>query len=171
MRKPSMHTRLNLPTSPGLSEYLAGQVNGTELFKASDVENLTVITAGELPQNPAELLSAPRFKSLLTIAVNSYDQIIIDGPPLLGLADAPILASVADGTLMVVEAGRGRVGGVQGALKRLFGVRASVVGTVMAKYDPRAAGHEYGYGYSDYYYQYAAGPEAPRGKRRRLLKA
>jgi len=173
MRKPSMHTRLKLDNEVGLSGYLAGQVDGPALFKPSGFDNLAVITSGLPPPNPAELLAAPRFRSLLTVASHSYDQIIVDAPPLLGLADVPIISTTVDGTLLVIEAGRGRIGAVRGALKRLFAVRARLVGTVMVKYDAKTAGYGYGYGYgySDYYYHYAEASEADGRKRRRLLKA
>ena len=173
LRKPSLHKRLGLDNELGLSGYLTGQVDGPMLFQRGGVDNLTVITSGEVPPNPAELLSAPRFRSLLTVAGHSYDQIILDAPPLLGLADVPIISTTTDGTLLVIEAGRGRVGAIRAGLKRLFAVRARLVGTVLVKYDPRTASYGYGYGsgYADYYYyQYAEASGAERGRRRRLLK-
>jgi Mrp family chromosome partitioning ATPase len=151
-------------------------VDGPALFKQSGLDNLTVITSGEPPPNPAELLSAARFRSLLTVASHSYDQIIVDAPPLLGLADAPIIATAVDGTMLVIEAGRGRIGAVRGALKRLMAVRARIVGTALVKYDAKAAGFAYGYGYGYggseyYYYNHSEGAEGGGRKRRRLGRA
>lgn len=171
LRKPSLHKRLGLDNELGLSGYLSGQLDGAMVFKSGGVDNLTVVTSGQAPPNPAELLSAPRFRSLLTVAGHSYDQIILDAPPLLGLADVPIISTTVDGTLLVIEAGRGRVGAIRAGLKRLFAVRARLVGTVLVKYDPKTASYGYGSGYADYYYyQYAEASGAERGKRRRLLK-
>ena len=147
LRKPSLHKRLNVDIGNGLSEYLSGQADGPDLFKPTSHENLCVVTSGATPSNPAELLAAARFRSLLTVAARTFDQIIIDGPPLLGLADAPIIANAADGTLIAIEAGNARVGVLRGALKRLFAVRAQIIGALLVKYDPKAAGHGYGYGY------------------------
>ncbi len=167
LRRPSLHTRLNLDNEPGLSDYLSGQAEATLIFRPTTEDNLTVVTSGGTPPNPAELLSAARFRSLLTEAVQTYDQIIIDGPPLLGLADAPIIANAADGTLIAIEAGNARIGVLRGALKRLFAVRARIAGALLVKYDPRAAGegYGYGYGYSDYYHRNAEGSDARRLKR------
>ena len=112
-----------------------------------------MILAGPLPPNPAELLSGSKLVSALTVVAERYDQIILDGPPVLGLADAPILANAVDGTLLIVNSAqhqdqRGAVG-----LKRLLAARARVVGALLAKYDVRTAGYSYGYGY---HYQHDA---------------
>jgi capsular exopolysaccharide synthesis family protein len=162
LRKPTLHTRLNLNNDVGLSEYLSGQIDGTEVFCPTTEANLTVVTSGTMPTNPAELLSASRFRSLLKVAVHSFDQVIIDGPPLLGLADVPIIANAADSTLVTIEAGNARIGVLRNALKRLFAVRARIAGALLVKYDPRAAGEAYGYGYSDYYYRHAEESDARR---------
>jgi succinoglycan biosynthesis transport protein ExoP len=169
LRKPSLHKRLNVDNGMGLSEYLAGETDGPEMFKPTTQANLTVVTSGATPSNPAELLAAARFRSLLTVAAHTFDQVIIDGPPLLGLADVPIIANAADGTLIAIEAGRARIGVLRGAMKRLFAVRARVTGALLVKYDPKAAGygygHGYGYGYSDYYYHYSDSSDGRRLKR------
>jgi capsular exopolysaccharide synthesis family protein len=169
LRKPSLHKRLNVNNPTGLSEYLAGETDGPEMFKPTAQANLTVVTSGATPSNPAELLSAARFRTLLTLATQNFDQVIIDGPPLLGLADVPIIANAADGTLIVIEAGHARIGVLRGAMKRLFAVRARITGALLVKYDPKAAGHGYGrgygYGYSDYFYHYSDGSDGRRLKR------
>jgi Mrp family chromosome partitioning ATPase len=102
---------------------------------------------------------------LLTVAVHSFDQVIIDGPPLLGLADVPVIANAADSTLITIEAGNARIGVLRGALKRLFAVRARIAGALLVKYDPKAAGESYGYGYSDYYYRHAESSDRRQLKR------
>jgi succinoglycan biosynthesis transport protein ExoP len=114
------------------------------------------LTTGPLPPNPAELLAGPRFASLLATAVETFDIVIIDGPPVMGLADAPIIASVAAGTLMVVECGGTRRAIVRDALRRLHFARARLVGVLLNKFDPGVAGHTYGFGYG-YSYAYAYG--------------
>jgi len=169
MRKPSLHTRLNVPTAPGLSEHLSGQADSQAILKPGGIENVTVVTAGRLPSNPAELLATPRFHSLLRAAADDYDQVIIDGPPLLGLADVPIIANIVDGTLLVVEAGRARFGAVRSALKRLRAARAKVVGAVLEKYDPKAASYGYGAGYASYY-RYAEETGGAGSRLRRFVK-
>ena len=105
LRNPSMHTVMGIENSAGLTNYLAGANEASDLVKPSGTEGLTLLTSGPRPPNPAELLASPRFASLLTTAAESFDIVIVDGPPVMGLADAPIIASVASGTLLVIEAG------------------------------------------------------------------
>ena len=125
--------------------------------------------SGPLPPNPAELLASARMTSLLTQGQERYDQIIVDAPPILGLADAPILANIAGGTLLVVEAGSTRVGAAHSAIKRLLGARARLLGALLTKFDAKAAGYGGygGYGYSSYqYYGYGTAPSSKRLEKR-----
>jgi Mrp family chromosome partitioning ATPase len=113
-----------------------------------------------LPPNPAELLAGARAKQLLAEVGDQFDQVIIDGPPVMGLADAPLLASVAAGTVLVIAAGSTRRGLAKAALKRLHLSHARILGAVLTKLNVRRAG--YGYGYSSVYaysYDYGARDE------------
>ena len=169
LRKPTLHRRFGLSNDVGLSAYLAGQTEAPEIFTPSGEENLDVVTSGRLPPNPSELLGGPRYKSLLTLAASRYDQIIVDSPPLLGLADVPVLANAADGTLVVIEAAETRVGVARATLKRLAAVRAPITGALLVKFDSRETGYgyDYGYGYADEYHYYAYyGGERKRGRPR-----
>ena len=130
----------------------------------TDDERLKVILAGPQPPNPAELLSGSKLVSMLTVACERYDQVIIDGPPVLGLADSPILANVVEGTLLVITSGKTRIATAQQALKRLLVARARIVGALLTKYDAKAAGYGYGYHYNyDGYYAYGAKPRLTKG--------
>ena len=101
-------------------------------------------------------MSGSKLGSLLTIASEHYDQVIIDGPPVMGIADAPILANAADGTLLVVHSGKTRITTAQGAVKRLYSARAHLIGSLLTQYDSKAAG--YGYNYEGYY-AYGGAPQ------------
>jgi capsular exopolysaccharide synthesis family protein len=156
LRNPSVHKLMNLAAEEGLSNYLSGASSLDAVIQSAD-EHLSVIRSGPLPPNPAELLASPRMRSLLQAASERFDQVIIDGPPVMGLADAAILAHLADGTLLMVAAGRTRRGVLRGALKRLFAARAKVLGGVLTMFDHRRAA--YGYGDSGYeYYNYGTAP-------------
>lgn len=160
LRNPSLHRTLALEDrSIGLSNLLSGANTMTETVQATEFERLHVILAGPLPPNPAELLSGSKLVSLLTVAVERFDQIIIDGPPVLGLADAPILANVSDGTLLMVDSARTKIRTAQAALKRLLAARAHVVGALLSKYDAHAANYGYGYGNQYDYYSYGGKPK------------
>ncbi|KFN45092.1 GumC family protein [Arenimonas oryziterrae] len=154
LRNPSLHRALGAENSHGLSNLLAGASKVTQTIVTSpEIPNLSFITSGPLPPNPAELLMGSKLMSLLTVAAQKYDQIIVDGPPIMGLADAPILANVCTGTILVVEAGETRISIARNALKRLLAARAHVIGALLTKYHASHAG--YGYGYGDYaYYSY-----------------
>ncbi len=158
LRNPSLHRSLQRDNGAGLSNYLAGGAKATEMILATDTPHLMFMPTGPLPPNPAELLMGPRMLSLLTIAAEKFDQVIIDGPPVMGLADAPILANMATGTLLVVEAGETRIALATNGLKRLVAARAHVVGALLTKFNNKHAGNAYGH-YN--YYSYG-GNEAPK---------
>ncbi|MBB1472248.1 polysaccharide biosynthesis tyrosine autokinase [Luteimonas sp. MC1782] len=149
LRNPSLHKVLGVRSETGLSSLLAGAASASDVVMDTDDERLKVILAGPLPPNPAELLSGSRLLSMLTVAAETYDQVIIDGPPVLGIADAPILSNVVSGTLLVVQAGETRIKTAQAALKRLAAARARVIGGLLTHYDAKVAG--YGYDYASYY--------------------
>jgi len=152
LRNPSLHRGLSLENNQGLTNYLAGPAQPAEIAKPTTISNLFCIPTGPLPPNPAELLSSAKMVSLLSLAADKFDQVIIDGPPVLGLADALILGNLAGGTLIVVHAGNTRRGYVQNALKRLKQARTHLIGGVLTKLDLQS--NAYGYYYSSYYYSY-----------------
>ena len=149
LRNPSLHRVLGMRAETGLSSLLAGAASIGEVVNATDDERLEVILAGPLPPNPAELLSGSRMLSMLSVAAQKYDQVIIDGPPVLGIADAPILSNLVGGTLLVVQAGGTRIKTAQAAIKRLAVARARILGGLLTHYDAKVAG--YGYDYESYY--------------------
>ena len=113
-------------------------------------DNLYLLPCGPTPPNPADLLSTPRFDAILREASRQFDKVIIDGPPVLGLADATLLATVAGSVAMVVESGRTRTKAARDSLERLRLGGANVVGAILTKSTEEAS--EYGYRL----YQYGA---------------
>ncbi len=160
LRKASLHKKLNLANDIGLTNYLAGDAKPIEITKACMVPKVFVMPSGPLPPNPADLLGSTKMVSLLNLAAEKFDQVIIDGPPVLGLADAPLLGSVADATVLVVEAGATNRGFARNAAKRLRSTRSVLIGGILTKLDPR--GNAYGYYHNFAYYQYGAKPERQR---------
>lgn len=151
LRNPSLHRSLNVDNDQGLSNYLAGAIKPTDLIRPTATEGLMYLPTGPLPPNPAELLMGSKMVSLLTVATEKFDLLILDGPPIMGLADAPILSNLAQGTLLVVHAGETRVAVVKNAIKRLHAARAHVVGGLLTHFRPEEAGQGYGYGGYNYY--------------------
>ena len=164
LRNPNLHKQLGLRSEIGLSNLLAGASGLSDAVQETRHERLHVMLAGPVPPNPAELLSGSKLLSLLTVATERYDQVIIDGPPVLGLADAPILANAVEGTLLVVTSAKTRISTAQAGLKRLLSARARVIGALLTKYDAKTAGYGYGYAYHyDGYYAYGGKPRLTRG--------
>jgi capsular exopolysaccharide synthesis family protein len=157
LRKASMHKNLKLDNNEGLTNYLAGEAKPVDITKATEVPNLYAITSGPLPPNPAELVSSPKMVSLLALAAEKFDQVIIDGPPVLGLADAPLLGNLAEATVLVIEASGTRRDFARGAVKRLRATQSHLIGAILSKVESR--GSSYGY-HSYYYYQYQYGAES-----------
>jgi capsular exopolysaccharide synthesis family protein len=166
LRNPSLHKVMGLDNGAGLSNFLSGAAKATEVIRETGTGNLWVMTTGPLPPNPAELLLGPKMVSLLKVAADRYDQVLIDGPPVMGLADAPILGNLANGTLVVFEAGGTRMGVARHALKRLLAARARVIGGILTKFDSKAAGYGYAYGGHDYYSYGTPQPPSRRLARR-----
>jgi len=149
LRRPSMHRVVALANDRGLSNALAGGVKSEELIQKTDLPNLDFLGTGPLPPNPAELLSSVRFIELLRELEATYDLVIFDAPPVMGLADAPLLASRAGGVVFVVEANRSHFGSAKTALRRLLAANARLLGVVLTKYNAKTTGYGeyYGYGY------------------------
>lgn len=162
LRNASVHKRLYISNEAGLSNYLSGASAPEDVVQATETRGLVVMTSGPLPPNPAELLNGPRLRSLLALAAESFDVVIIDGPPIMGLADAPIISTCVQSTLLVVAANETRRSVVKVALKRLQLARANMVGTLFNKFDAKQTGYGYGYGYGDYeYHSYGRQPQLP----------
>lgn len=151
MRNPTLHKALQRHNAAGLSNLLTGNGKLEKVVQASGTENLSVVLAGQVPPNPAELLSTGAMNALMLEATSRYDHVVIDGPPILGLADAPLLARTAEATILVLESGRTRASQARHAIGRLLAVRANVIGAVLTKLDIASSGYGYGYGH-DYAY-------------------
>jgi capsular exopolysaccharide synthesis family protein len=153
LRNPSLHKIFKVPNSKGLTNYLSGLEKPADIAQATGIDGLFVIPSGPVPPNPAELLSGGKMVDLISLSSKRFDYVIIDSPPLLGLADALLLADVAQATLLVAAANSTRAGALEAGIKRLRHSRANILGTVLTKYD--LAKSNYGY---DYHYSYSYGP-------------
>jgi capsular exopolysaccharide synthesis family protein len=115
----------------GLSTLLSGLCGYQEIIRASDVEGLSVIDSGPLPSNPAELLGGPQMEQLVKHQRQTYDYVIVDGPPVLLVSAAKILAKVVDGTVLVFNANMTRRGAALRTIRELREINATVVGCVL----------------------------------------
>jgi capsular exopolysaccharide synthesis family protein len=107
LRRPTVHEKTDLPNVWGLSNVISSEINLDDVIQRSPIEdNLFVLTAGQLPPDPTRLLASKKMRDLVQRFQEAFDLVIFDTPPLLGLADARILAAHTDGIVMVVGLGR-----------------------------------------------------------------
>lgn len=147
MRSPTMHALWGVSNEKGLSNYLAGDDSWQPLVHGTNAVNVSIMPTGPQPPSAAELLSSSRLASMLADLGSSFDHIILDAPPILGLADAPLIANAVEGCIFVVEAEGVAVRGLRAALSRLQMMQAHVIGVVLTKLSHRQANYGYGYGY------------------------
>lgn len=151
MRAPSVHHLGGVGHDRGLSNFLSGQDEITSLIFQMDDLGLAAMSAGPIPPNAAELLTGDRLSLLISRLLNDFDHIVIDSPPVMGLADAPLIANKVEGVIYVVESHGIRSTMVKTALGRLASANARVFGGVLTKFETKRAhygyGYEYGYGY------------------------
>lgn len=145
LRNPSFHSGKS--DKRGLSALLVSADRVTDHVVSTRTPRLSLLPSGPIPPNPAELLVSNRIQSVIREAMDGFDIVIVDAPPVLGLADAPILGSACEATLLVVESGSVRRRIILDALDRLRAADARITGVVLTKHDSKASGYGYGYGY------------------------
>lgn len=166
LRNPSLHRMYSVPEGLGLSNMLSNVVQPgdvVEVFHRTGQKNVTFMSAGNIPPNPVDLLDSPRMATLLRCCGQFFDLILIDSPPVLGLADAPILGRQVDATVMVVSSEHVSRKSARSALSRLKAVGANVVGTALTKVSLERFDYAYAYRYLSYSYDGAglAGTRTP----------
>ncbi|MBU1538700.1 MAG: polysaccharide biosynthesis tyrosine autokinase [Alphaproteobacteria bacterium] len=166
LRNPSMHRVVGVENERGMSNLLSGATELAAVVQPTRHENLFFIPCGPLPPNPAELWGGERLHQFLAEARTNFDHVVFDGPPVLGFADAPMLAAAVHGTVFVLESRGTRRGQARGALRRLQVGRARLLGAVLSKFSAKSTS----YGGYDYAYDYHYGAQqdedtARKGKR------
>ena len=161
LRKPAFkttHDRI------GLSKLLTANDSLNDHVVETQHRSLWLLPSGPLPPNPADLLSTGRIRKIIAEAREAFDLVVIDGPPTLGLADAPLLASAAGSALFVIESGKTRTRAAIEALNRLEATGTRLVGAALTKSQDSGDG----YGYAGYGYGYGYGSSA-RVKKTEIL--
>lgn len=158
MRRPSLHRRVGLDNERGLSTLLTSKQPLTEVAIKLEQEFLSVLPAGPIPPSPTELLSTVRIEELLREGAEHFDVVLVDSPPVLGLADSPLMSALVGGVIFIVEADRSRRGSLKTSMRRLRAMRANLLGAVLTKFDPLKSGNRYSEYYGYEYYQYEEKP-------------
>lgn len=164
MRSPSVHHLGGVGHEHGLSNFLSGQDNIDALTFPMSELGFTAMSAGPIPPNAAELLTGNRLSLLIERLLQTYDHVVIDSPPVMGLADAPLIAARVEGVIYAVESHGIRSSLVKTALSRLVSANARIIGGVLTKFEARKAHYGYGYDYGYGYGRDGKGPDkATRG--------
>ena len=150
LRRQSSTKLVEDSTKPGLTDLLTGSAKPENSIEQTQANGFGIVRAGDVTSNPVTLLGDDRIKTVFNRLATKHDIVIIDGPPVKGLADAVLLARSVESVLVIVEANRTHMTELDMALSRL--PRNNVIGGVITKFDPKKAGVRYG-SYDYYAYQ------------------
>ncbi len=131
LRRASMTKYLGISAHPGLSDLVADGINFEDALLNIGIENLTIMPAGKIPHNPAEILGSPKMSGLITQLRNKYDYIIFDSPPIIPVTDAGVIGSQTDGVIMVVKANKTQKGVVKHSESLLKQSHSKILGYIL----------------------------------------
>lgn len=149
LRRPSLHRRFGSDNKVGLSNVLFGEVAPQAAVGKTAVERLSVVPSGPIPPSAPQLLTREAMSRALSDYAGKFDIVVIDSPPILGLADVIQLSAFAEAVLFVLDAETRRIAQVKTSLRRLLRANARVIGVVLTKFD--FSSHRYD---TDAYYSY-----------------
>ena len=154
MRKGYLHNLMNINVSPGLSDVIIGNARIDEIIHNVDIEggSMDVITRGQTPPNPSEILMHDDLKEFLDIVSKNYDLVLIDSPPIHAVTDPVIIGNHAGTVFVVAHSGRHSIKEIEHAVARLTQAGIETKGFIFNGYVANKNG--YGYGYNSYYGEY-----------------
>lgn len=155
LRRPSLHRLFGVERTTGLIDILLGHRPLHECVVQVGAQPFDLLPLGAVPANPVEILSSNVLSDFIKTAQPHYDVIVLDTAPIMGLADAPLIARQVQTVLLIVEANRAHNGQAKAAVRRLNDVGAKIAGVVLTKFDHRIAGYNYDYHYKYYHYDSA----------------
>jgi polysaccharide biosynthesis transport protein len=171
LRRPTLHQHFSRQKTPGLTDLIVGKSQASQAIQSTRIDGLQLLACGYVPPNPAELLGSPMMRQILEAFRAHYDWVLIDGPPLLAMADAPIVCSIVEGVVLVLAAEVATKPAVQRAIDQVKSVGGKVIGVVLNKVNLARNSYYYSQSYGEYYRSYyaeganagrKAAPVAPR---------
>jgi capsular exopolysaccharide synthesis family protein len=141
LRRADVHRYLRIPPNGGLSAALVGEDPSKFYISHPDLPGLMILPAGKRPPKPPDLLDSDRMRELISLWRQEFHQVIIDSPPVIGLSDAVILATMADTVVLVVRAKQSRRQELCRAQEILVSVDANVGGVIMNDFEARRLGY------------------------------
>jgi capsular exopolysaccharide synthesis family protein len=151
LRKPRQHRIFEMKNVDGLTNYLSGMAPLSEVAKATSIPGLSLINAGPVPPNPAELLGSARMAEFLKEAKKSFDIILIDTPPILAVTDALVMGSGVDGIILVIWSGKTSREALKRAKKRMDLIKVKPLGVIVNRVNVQEHDYYYKHQYSRYY--------------------
>jgi len=151
LRRPTMHQLFGVGKVPGLTDLIVGSCQASEAIKPTRFKELQTIPCGYIPPNPTELLGSASFREVIRALRTHYEWVLIDTPPILAMADTPVLAPFVDGVILVVGAEQSSRTAVQRAVDQILSVGGKVTGVVLNKVNLERNSYYYGQYYGEYY--------------------
>ena len=174
LRRPTVHSNFGVLRSPGLRDLLSGTAAIRDVVRSGPVPGLFAVTSGATPENPSELMGCEEMRTLLKDLRSGYDWVIIDAPPVGGMADALVIAGLVDGIILVIESDRTTKAVAADGVAQLASVGGRVIGAILNRIDVKrnayylsryATGYYGGYGYyGAVYSRYSGTPRPPEGR-------
>lgn len=170
LRRPTLHQHFTISKMPGLSDLIVGRNQPSEVVQTTRYKGLHILPCGYTAPNPAELLGSNAMKEIAAALRKMYDWVLFDTPPILAMADTPILCRIADGLVLVLAAETTSRPAVQRSMDQIAAVGGKTIGAVLNKVDLRRNSYYYSHYYGEYYRSYyseastraAAGPRPVR---------
>ncbi|MBP1649178.1 MAG: capsular exopolysaccharide family [Bacteroidetes bacterium] len=139
LRKPSLDRLFGLKKEPGLSDLLTARVTLPSAIQKTVVENLSVMVCGTIPPNPAEVLGSEKMRALVEQARSDYDVVLFDSSPVLAVTDPAVLATLSDGVILVVSAGKTTLEELQHGVELVEAVGGKILGVILNNLDLKRA--------------------------------
>lgn len=131
LREPAIHIIFKIANTEGLTEVLIGKTSFEEAVRKTEIGKLALLTSGQMASNPAELLGSQEMQEMLQTALQEYDFILIDSPPVLEVTDTKLLANKSDGVILVLSQGQTELGKAAEAKKALEFAKANLFGVIL----------------------------------------
>jgi capsular exopolysaccharide synthesis family protein len=162
LRRPTLHQHFAISKTPGLSDVIVGKKQFSEAIQSVRGKSLHVLPCGYIPPNPAELLGSNVMREIVKALKTRYDWVLIDTPPVLAMADTPVLCPFVDGIVLVVAYEASTRPAIQRAIDQLASVGGTITGAVLNKVDLKRNSYYYSQHYGEYYRSYYSDVETPR---------
>jgi len=156
LRRPTMHQHFGIQKTPGLSDLIVGKCQASQAIQATRFKGLQVLPCGYVPPNPAELLGSATMRQVVDALRSHYEWVLIDTPPILAMADTPVLCPLVDGIVLVVGAEVSSRPTIQRAIDQIQGVGGKIIGVVLNKVNLERNSYYYSQYYGEYYRSYYA---------------